>query len=90
MKHPMQFIGQILLMAINVYTIAVFIYVLSSWIPNLRESNFGQTLGKIVEPYLEPFRKIIPPIGGMIDISPIVALIALQFASRGVLAIFGG
>ncbi|WP_184403595.1 YggT family protein [Geomicrobium halophilum] len=86
----MQFIGQILLMAINVYTIAVFIYVLSSWIPNLRESNFGQTLGKIVEPYLEPFRKIIPPIGGMIDISPIVALIALQFASRGVLAIFGG
>ena len=44
-------------------------------------------LGQIVEPYLEPFRKIIPPIG-MIDISPIVAILALQIAEAGVVAIF--
>ncbi|QQK80599.1 YggT family protein [Salicibibacter cibi] len=84
----MQMIGQLLNMGINLYTIAVFIYVLSSWIPNLRESNFGQMLGKIVEPYLEPFRKIIPPIGGVMDFSPIVALIALRLAHTGVIAIF--
>ncbi|AXF55462.1 YggT family protein [Salicibibacter kimchii] len=84
----MQMIGQLLVMGINLYTIAVFIYILSSWIPNLRESNFGQMLGSIVEPYLEPFRRIIPPIGGMIDLSPIVALIALRLAQSGVYAIF--
>lgn len=31
---------------------------------------------EVTEPYLELFRRIIPPIG-MIDISPIVAIIAL-------------
>ena len=40
-------------------------------------------LGQIVEPYLEPFRKIIPPIG-MLDISPIVAILALKIAEAGV------
>lgn len=58
-----------------------------SWVPNARESGFGQMLGRIVEPYLEPFRKIIPPLG-MIDISPIVAIIALRLAERGVVEIF--
>ena len=41
-------------------------------------------LGKIVEPYLTPFRRIIPPIGGMLDISPIVALFALRFVAKGI------
>ncbi|MNC73236.1 YGGT family protein [compost metagenome] len=42
-----------------------------------------------MEPYLKPFRKIIPPIGGMLDISPIVALIALEFVALGIQAILG-
>ncbi len=37
-------------------------------------------LEKICEPYLEPFRKFIPPLG-MIDLSPLVALLVLNFAS---------
>ncbi len=54
-----------------------------SWVPDVRASKFGQLLGSICEPYLEPFRKIIPPIG-MIDISPLVAIFLLRFAERGV------
>ncbi|EZH67167.1 MULTISPECIES: YggT family protein [Geomicrobium] len=83
----MAMIGQIVLMAMSLYQIAVIIYVLSSWLPGLRESGFGQALATIVEPYLEPFRRIIPNLG-MIDISPIVALIALALARQGVIAIF--
>ncbi|GAK04628.1 cell division protein YlmG/Ycf19 [Geomicrobium sp. JCM 19037] len=67
----MALIGNIIVMALFVLQMAVFIYVLSSWLPGLRESQFGEALGKVVEPVMEPFRKIIPPIG-MIDISPIV------------------
>ncbi|MDU5950590.1 MAG: YggT family protein, partial [Paenibacillus macerans] len=33
-------------------------------------------------PYLAPFRRIVPPLG-MIDFSPIVALLALWLASFG-------
>lgn len=79
---------QILHYAMLFYTYAIIIYILMSWFPGARESSFGQMLGSIVEPYLEPFRKIIPPIGGMIDISPIVAIFVLQFAMRGLNFLF--
>ncbi|MDP5273169.1 YggT family protein [Chengkuizengella sp. 2205SS18-9] len=79
---------------ITIYFYMIFAYVLLSWVPNARESFIGEFLGKLVEPYLSIFRKIIPPIGGMIDISPIVALIALQFAAAGlksvILFLIGG
>ncbi|PMC38358.1 hypothetical protein CJ195_07770 [Bacillus sp. UMB0899] len=72
---------------ITFYSYALIVYILLSWFPGARESGFGQFLAKICEPYLEPFRKIIPPLG-MIDISPIVAILALRFASYGVASIF--
>jgi len=72
---------------ITFYSYALIVYILLSWFPGARESGFGQFLAKICEPYLEPFRKIIPPLG-MIDISPIVAILALRFAQYGVASIF--
>ena len=68
---------------IGLYSWALIIYILMSWVPDVRASKFGQLFGSICEPYLEPFRKIIPPIG-MIDISPLVAIFLLRFAERGV------
>lgn len=66
----------------NVYFYALLIYIFMSWIPGARESQIGQFLGSICEPYLEQFRKFIPPIG-MFDFSPIVALFVLQLAQVG-------
>lgn len=51
----------------------MFIYFLMSWFPGARESKIGQFLARIFEPILEPFRRIIPPIG-MFDISSLVGL----------------
>lgn len=81
-------IGNLLLFLLTIYSYLVIAYILMSWFPNARESNFGKLIGSLVEPYLAPFRKVIPPLG-MIDISPIVAILALSFARYGVLAIFG-
>ncbi len=67
-----------------IYYLLIIAYVLLSWLPNVRESFIGELLGKVVEPYLTPFRKIIPPIGGMLDISPIIALFALRFVVLGI------
>ncbi|MBS4211923.1 MULTISPECIES: YggT family protein [Neobacillus] len=64
------------------YSWALIIYILMSWFPGAKESAIGQFLARICEPYLEPFRRIIPAIG-MIDISPIVAFLVLNFATRG-------
>lgn len=71
----------------NVYSFMIIGYVLLSWLPNARESFIGVWLGKLVEPYLGIFRRFIPPIGGMLDISPIIAIFALRFIAYGVVAV---
>lgn len=65
----------------------LIIYVLMSWLPSVRESYVGELLGKLVEPYLKPFRKFIPPIGGVLDISPIIAFFSLWFVAQGLISV---
>lgn len=72
---------------LQIYTYMIIVYVLLSWLPNARESFIGELLAKLVEPYLSPFRRFIPPIFGMIDISPIIALIVLRFAAAGLISV---
>ncbi|GLI08379.1 membrane protein [Paenibacillus tyrfis] len=72
---------------ISIYQYVLIAYVLLSWLPSARESFIGEILGKLCEPYLSVFRRFIPPIGGMIDISPIIALIALRFVGEGIVAV---
>lgn len=78
---------QVLATAISLYSFAILIYVLMSWIPGARSTQFGELLGRICDPYLEFFQRYIPPIG-FIDISPIIALIVLQLANRGLYVLF--
>lgn len=82
-------IGKTIGTLLTIYNWVLFAYIISSWFPSFRESMFGQVLAYVSEPFLAPFRRIIPPIGGMLDISPIVALIVLNFAQSGVRVIFG-
>ncbi|MFC4557030.1 YggT family protein [Virgibacillus kekensis] len=78
----------ILFYGLEIYSFALIIYIFMSWFPGARESAFGSFLAKITEPYLEPFRKIVPPLG-MIDLSPIVAIFVLYFArAYGLPALF--
>ncbi|MEB5760739.1 YggT family protein [Staphylococcus haemolyticus] len=72
---------------VQIYYFGMIIYFFTSWVPNIRESKFGEILGKLYEPFLEPFRRIIPPIG-MIDISSLVALFVLVLFQAGLRSIF--
>ena len=78
----MVLIVSIIAQLIGLYRWALIIYILMSWFPNARSSKIGQLLGRICEPYLEQFRRFIPPIG-MIDLSPIVAFLVLNLATTG-------
>ncbi|MBM6613510.1 YggT family protein [Desemzia sp. RIT804] len=73
--------------ALEIYSVLLVIYILLSWFPNAYQSKLGQLLARVCEPYLDVFRRIIPPIG-MISISGIVALLALNVISRGLDSIF--
>lgn len=73
----------------DVYSMILFVYVLMSWIPQKTGivGDIDTILGKLCDPYLDLFRRFIPPIGGMVDVSPIVALLVLQFAVRLIVSI---
>lgn len=81
-------IADISFIALQLLRWGLIIYILSSWLPALRESKFGEFLGKIFEPILEPFRKLIPPLGGMLDLSPIILFIVLWLFQSGLVAVF--
>lgn len=71
-----------------VYTVMIFIRILASWIPEFQNTAFVRFIAFYVDPYLNLFRKIIPPIGGVLDISPILAFFALQLAEYLILSLF--
>lgn len=74
-------IFKLLNFGLQLYSFALIVYILMSWIPGSRQSSIGEVLTRLCEPYLEQFRRFIPPIG-MIDFSPIVAILILQFARQ--------
>lgn len=60
----------------QLYSFCIFLRVVFSWI-NPSPNSLTYFISDITDPYLNLFKKIIPPLG-MIDISPIVALYALN------------
>ena len=58
------------------YTLLLLIRILSSWVPESREYRIIQLIGFCTDPYLDLFRKMIPPLG-MFDLSPVVAFLCL-------------
>ncbi|WP_320676796.1 YggT family protein [Prochlorococcus sp. MIT 1300] len=69
---------QIFYSTISIYLLLLFVRVLLSWFPNLDWSNpLLSNLSSITDPYLNAFRGLIPPLGGL-DLSPLLAFLALQ------------
>ena len=70
-----------------VYVLAIFLYVLTSWVHlpySLRPVQ--RFLYDVCEPYLRLWRRILPT-AGPIDLSPMVAVIALVLLERIVVAV---
>ncbi|MDR2036172.1 MAG: YggT family protein [Coriobacteriales bacterium] len=72
----------ILSSAVNFYCLLIFVWVILSWFKNggkvVREVY--RVLDTVIAPYVNLFRKFIPPMGGL-DFSPFIALIVLQIVS---------
>lgn len=59
------------------YTFMLLIRVFGSWFPNLSQNRFMYFIAFYTDPYLNVFRKILPPFGPL-DISPMIAFFVLQ------------
>ncbi len=61
----------------KIYSIVLIVRILISWVNPDPFNPIVQFLVRVTDPVLEPFRRIIPPIGP-IDISPMVVFFLLQ------------
>ena len=61
------------------YYLLLIIRIFLSWIQTIdwQQQPFAW-IRSVTDPFLNIFRGIIPPIGGVLDISPIIAIILLQ------------
>lgn len=61
------------------YYILLLLRVFLTWIPNINWFNQPfKVISQLTDPFLNIFRNVIPPLGGVLDISPILAIIVLQ------------
>jgi YggT family protein len=68
---------------LEVLTFVVLIRVLISWIPGLNPYHpMVRLIRAIADPILAPFRGLLPSFGGMLDISPVLAIIVLQVVAE--------
>ncbi len=69
---------------LQIYSILLIVRILLTWFPNVDwyKQPFA-TLSQVTDPYLNLFRSIIPPLGGM-DFSPILAFLALNLMQSAV------
>ncbi len=78
----------IICLLFNLMIVAIIARALLSWFNMDPRSPLIQALNQITEPVLEPIRRIMPRLG-MIDLSPLVAILLLTFISNGLQNFFG-
>jgi YggT family protein len=74
----MAYVTTFLAYLLQVLQLLVFVRILLSWFPIDRNNPIIRLLYDVTEPILAPFRRVIPTIG-MFDLSPLAALLVLQF-----------
>ena len=65
----------------EVMTMAIFFRAILSWFPVDPYNPMVTVLNQITEPVLGPLRRVVPTVG-MIDITPMVAILLLQMIGR--------
>ena len=62
-----------------IYITMIAVRIIASWFPSIQRYNWYYWLTRCTDPYLNLFRRLIPPIGGVLDLSPMLAYFSLQF-----------
>ena len=70
---------ELAILSLNLFFFVILIKIILSWIAPHTHNPATALLSTLAEPVLRPFRRMIPPIGGL-DISPIFAIVLLQAA----------
>ena len=79
-------LGWLLYGSISVLLVLIVVRIILSWMPFARDSRLMWTLHGLTEPIMAPFRRVIPPLG-MLDLSPIILILLLNFAQSAIYSV---
>jgi YggT family protein len=71
---------EILRTLVLVYILCIFLVIVLSWFPQQAGTPTNQAfnlLRRVTDPVLVPLRRLIPPVGGVLDLSPMIVLFVL-------------
>jgi YggT family protein len=81
-------IGMILVAVVNVVTeliwiliVLIMVRILLTWIPGVQGNPIVRLLGRVVDPVIAPFRRVLPTFSGF-DFSPLLAIIVLGVVAQ--------
>lgn len=74
---------------IQLLIFAIFARVIFSWLRIPPRGFLFHVIMESTEPILRVFRRVIPPIGGVLDLSPIFAFFALDILRSFLLRLLG-
>jgi len=84
-------IATLLAMLLNLWSFAIFASAILSWVPNL--DPYHPVVGairRIADLLCDPIRRLVPMDSLGIDLSPILAILLLQFTNQFVVASIAG
>ncbi|MBV8152726.1 MAG: YggT family protein [Candidatus Eremiobacteraeota bacterium] len=64
---------------LQVYSLIMIVYAVASWLPSIR-GRWTDYLAMLVEPVVNPVRRMIPPMGGL-DLAFLIVLIVIQIVN---------
>ena len=91
----MPVIGNLLMLALQVYTFLIIAQVVVSWLvafgvvnmANPQATRLINLLGQTTEPVMQPIRRFVPPIAGL-DLTPIIVIFGITLLERMVAIVF--
>jgi YggT family protein len=69
---------------LQIYMLLLLVYAVVSWFPSVR-GRWVYYLAAVVEPVLQPLRRVIPPLGGL-DLSFLVLILVIQLLLQPAIA----
>ncbi len=80
-------VGTLLGMIINLWSFAIFVSAILSWVPNLDPYHpVVLAIRRIADLLCDPIRRLVPMDSLGIDLSPLLAILLLQFTNQFVVA----
>lgn len=69
-------------LAFRVYTLLLMARIIGSWFPQFAQHKIMAFIAFYTDPFLNIFRRFIPPVQGVLDLSPLIAFFALGILEK--------